>query len=236
VALSVPAGLGLWLAAPRSPALAEAQAFAEVAAAAEALRGLQRRWPELEAGGAAAAGEAVLQALSGSAESTFEVTVPAGASLGVEIEGLAVTSVFDRTYGWQVGDKIMQINGADVESKDQAVKRVKEAREANSAIRVSALRLAQTPFVQLDRSLRLVYQDTDAAVPEPEDVSKKVGNLRSTAALVPDGVYSLAELRASLDTLLADLAAYTAEPKAPSAAKKVAKSASGGDDFGDLFR
>merc|ERR1719497_74334 len=101
--------------------------------------------------------------------------------------------------GWRSGDKVVAINGEDVAKEEEAVKAVKEARDANKPIKVSIQRLLQGPFVLLERDLREVYQDTDTYVPESEDVMKKVGSLRSKASLLADGVGKSEDVLKKLD-------------------------------------
>lgn len=212
-----------------------ASARVEISGALSQMKGLQRRWPELEKSTSAVAGEAVTQALSSNSDSTLEVSVPAGSSLGVEIEGLEVTQVTDRSFGWAVGDKIEQINGEEVLNLDQAKKSVQKARDANQPITVIARRLVRSPFVTLERSLRAVYQETDRPLPETDDVMKKVASLKSFAPSLTDGFASTGDLKPGLDGLVSDLENYISEEKArPAPASKASGGGGGGGGGSNL--
>jgi len=235
VVLASPA-VGLLLGGTGVQALAGGDSLAKarenIDFAIKTIRDLRASWPS----DPVKAADAVSATLASVLSNNFEVMVPAGQSLGVDIEGLAITNVNTAGMGWQNGDKVLSINGIEVFKEEEAVKEVKKAREANQPIKVSCQRLKQGPFVLLERDLREVYQDTDTYVPESEDVMKKVVNLRSKASLLADGVGTTDELLKKLDAVEKLLEAYVkaGQAAAKEPAPKKARTAQD-EDIGALF-
>lgn len=202
--------------------------------AIKVIRDLRASWPA----DPLKAADAVSAATGSVLTNIFPVVIPAGQSLGVDIEGLTISNVNNEALGWQNGDKVLTVNGVEVFKEEEAVKEVKKARDGNQPIRVSCQRLTQGPFVLLERDLREVYQDTDTYVPESEDVMKKVGSLRSKASLLADGVGKSEDVLKKLDDVEKLLEAYVkagnAAASAPAPAPKKARSAQD-EDVGALF-
>jgi len=240
MAVTGPAGLAaLWVLTMGQEVAIAAVGRAEVQAGADALRDVQARWGEFEKAGepgVAAAGEALTAVLGSTAERRVEITVPPGDSIGVDIEGRAVTSVSKKGLGWQQGDFLEQINGVDLKDEEDVVKKVKQAKEGGGPIKIAVSRRFQTPFVTINKSLRLIYEDTNAPIAEQEEVMARIGSLKIKSGLLADGIGELPDIKKRLDTLVSDLDAYVAAPSVADAPapQKTPKQDSGAD-MSELF-
>lgn len=237
VALVAPAWWAFW-----APLLGRAAAPAatprdEVAEAAAALKGVQGRWQEFEAAtgdaALAAAGEVLFAVLGSTIERSLEITIPEGAPIGVDIEGRSVDKVNTPGMGWKSGDTIEQVNGAAVEDQADIVSSVRKAKEKGGPIKIVFTRRTKSPFVTLATSLRLIYENTNAAIPEVEEVTNRIGNLKTKASLLIDGIGELPDIRKRLDRVVVDLEAFAAAPAVSAAPKKeAAPAAAEGDGSG----
>lgn len=225
--------LGWSLASQKALAIAQSKdGRAEVELAAAALHQLQQDWPKLEKQGEPACGEAVANVLGSTVETSVEISVPAGASPGVDIEGLSVTGVNSKDMGWQKGDFIDKIAGTKPEDQDDAARLVKLARESNQPYKIMATRRFTSPFVGLQKPLQLVYQDSNNPVKEVEEVMNMYGRLRNKAGFVVDGISPASELKTLLDSFTGELDAYL---KTGAAAAPKAKSSAPSNDLDGLF-
>lgn len=237
-ALGAPvAGLALWV-LPRPAWSAAEGKREEVAAALTALKDLQGRWAEFSAAGdsgSAAAAEALLQVLGTSLENTLQVTVPEGKPLGVEIEGKNIVGLNQRGMGFRVSDTIEEVNGVAAEDQEDLMSKIQKAKEKGGPIVLTLTRREKSPFVTINKALRLIYEDTSSSVPETDEVAGRISSLKSKASLLADGVYTLEEIRKRLDAVVVDLEAYA--NSVPLAEGRVTKQAqpAGGSDMSDLF-
>merc|ERR1712039_561876 len=116
------------------------------------------------------------------------------------------------------------------------VKKVKQAKESGGPIKITVSRRYQTPFVTINKSLKLIYEDTNAAIVEVEDVTARIGSLKIKAGLLADSIGELKDIKKRLDALVTDLDAYAKAPSVADAPKpqKSQKQESGGD-MSELF-
>lgn len=180
----------------------------EAVACAQIFSNIQRSWPDIEKAGNEAGAIKVLDALSGTFTQDYEISVNSANNLGLNIDGVRIIGVDRPELGVRIGDSIMMVNGVAVERQSEVVELVQEARKAKANLKFAFRRSSESPLVKLDQILRKVYEDTGNPVPEPEEVSVKLRNLRFEANLVKDGVSSLADLRPQIDSLSTDLGKY----------------------------
>lgn len=223
---------GTWMSGSRG-ARAEVAAGvkAQVFAAGESLRRLQASLKDWK-GTSADAGTLLKGALGGTSETPITINVAAGESLGIEAEGLTVTKFFRADSGWRFGDVIESVNGMAVEDIEDLKKKLKEI--GNKPIKVGAKRLFETPFPTLERAFRRVYEDSDAPLPEVEEVMKVFSRLTLNAALAADDILSLDDLRPDLNLMVTETAKFEAVLLGTAAKSKVQADASEGD-MSDLF-
>eukprot|EP00435_Cladocopium_sp_Y103_P074135 s206_g47.t1 len=155
--------------------------------AAKQMHGLQDRWTQIASKGPDGAKE-ILEAFSGVSYSTFVIKVPAGQSVGVDIEDRTITSVSSRKLGWSTGDTIQEINGIEAKDEEMVVNSVKAAKNQGQDLVFKVQRLSESPWVSLDRALTDVYADIDAEVvlPEPDQVSDMFRDLKNNVNLAKD--------------------------------------------------
>lgn len=169
--------------------------------AAAQMKALQDRWPQLASKGPDGAKE-ILEAFSGVSYSSFIIKVPAGQSVGVDIEDRTITSVSSRKLGWATGDTIQEVNGEEAKDEEMVVAAVKAAKTQGQDLIFKVQRLSESPWVSLDRALTDVYADIDADVvlPEPDQVSDMFRDLKNNVNLAKDDIIEMATIKDKLDT------------------------------------
>mmetsp|Transcript_6029 Transcript_6029/g.13297 ORF Transcript_6029/g.13297 Transcript_6029/m.13297 type:complete len:322 (+) Transcript_6029:53-1018(+) len=212
--------------APHAALADETLALQQLKIAAEAMRKLQKDLPDLTQQGADGA-EQVIARISGTLNAEVTVTVPAGTSAGVDIEGMVVTGVSRPDLGWKSGDFVKSINGQEVFGQEDIVKTVSKFRNAGESLRFVATRKAASPFVTLKGALEEVGNSVPSSIqlPEPQDVADKVQTIKVFASFVQDGQGKLDLVRPSVDALADELELYVAAPEAAKAEAAAAKAA-----------
>eukprot|EP00933_Yihiella_yeosuensis_P041104 TRINITY_DN35544_c0_g1_i2.p1 TRINITY_DN35544_c0_g1~~TRINITY_DN35544_c0_g1_i2.p1 ORF type:complete len:264 (+),score=36.72 TRINITY_DN35544_c0_g1_i2:63-854(+) len=201
-------GLSLGTSSPASAALS-GRDHDILVAIESVLKDIQEHWPDLEKKGAAGAQE-IVDVLSGSNTRQFQITVPAGNGVGVEIEDRRVTSVSSR-YGFAIGDVIVAVNDEFVKDDERLVAASKKAKDQGD-VRYSVERLQVNLFVTLDKAVSYIYSNADADTPlvEPDDVQKEWGDFKNLAALAKDGIVEMPELKKQLDGFIKTISTFAA--------------------------
>mmetsp|Transcript_52788 Transcript_52788/g.98867 ORF Transcript_52788/g.98867 Transcript_52788/m.98867 type:complete len:253 (+) Transcript_52788:61-819(+) len=173
-----------------------------IVVAAGEIKKVQEKWPTLADKGPDGAKE-VLEFFSNVAYSTLKITVPAGQSVGVDIEDRTITSVNSRRLGWAPGDTIKEINGVEAKDEEQVVNDVKQAKSEGKELVFTVQRLSESPWVTIDRSLSEVYANVDSETPllEPDQVSDMLRDLKNNLNLAKDDVIPLAAIKDKLDAV-----------------------------------
>jgi len=241
---AVPALAALWVLSsnPQPAAALIAMGREEVAAAAEALKGLLGRWNEFEKipgdAGIIAAGTALENVMGSTSQLDVVIEVPPGEALGIDIDGRTVMKVNKKPSLFKAGDTINEINGKETLNSGEIKKAIQKAQEANEPIKIAATRVLQTAFVTISRSLQLLYEDTRANLPEVDDVMNRVTGLKAKAGLMADAIGELSDIKPRIASLVVDLEAYAVSPSladTPRPAPKVAAADGKSGDLDGLF-
>lgn len=180
-----------------------------------ALKDLQKEWATLFVSGLErAGGERVRKTLMTSYDHRVDIVVAAGKEVGIKERDCQVTEVSSpaESAGWMIKDTIIQVDGVST-GKERAVcilrKLVAAANDKNKDIRFTVDRSEPTPFIDMDRKLKVAYQEIDdgsGTLPELEDVQVRIGNFKAiaqTAASAPSVTEAtVKQLREGLDALV----------------------------------
>lgn len=159
-------------------------AHEQLVEAAKILKNIQSRWDSYEAKGALGASQ-LLDEVSGLLVFNIDVKVPAGNSVGVDVEGCTVNGVSRADFGWKLGDTILKVNGVEVSNRDELTAQTQLAKNKNVPFEFVVRRLTTSPFITLERACNSIYSDSDPTVvlPEPSDVQKKLRELKFDTGL-----------------------------------------------------
>lgn len=175
------------------------------------LRSLQKRWDSIVAEGNPGAGK-IVQVLSGSGGSDLEITVAAGAPVGVEVEAKTVNSVSRPELGWKKGDVVTKINGVECETQEILIKTTQEAKSKGVPLVFTVNRRTQSPFITIEKCMQIIYGDADAltVLPEPSEVSKELRELKIQSELAILGIIEFPDLLKLLNQAAKDVAQFEA--------------------------
>jgi len=197
----------------------DAAALQQVQVAAAAVVQLKKElpaWVKLGPEGA----ERVIACLSGTVNAEVAISIPAGDSAGVDIEGMVVTGVSRPSLGWKTGDVVKSLNGMETSNQEELVQAVGKLRSKGEPLKFMALRKSASPFVTLKGALEEVYNSVPSTVvlPDPQDVTDKVQGIKVFASFAQDGQGKLDTILPSVDSLAGDLDLYVQAPAAAAAA------------------
>lgn len=170
---------------PHSATAAEAWR-SEIPRTLKGLQRLQQKWEsEIDTEGRATAGaNLVREWLTIKYSDVFEVSIPPGEKVGIDVGGAKVVGVSRPELGWKEGDIITKVNGVPTKFLEKPLEQtVSQIKNDGEALSLVAEREGTALLDNLESKLKTAYVALDDGnFPDLEEVQIKTGELKVQAA------------------------------------------------------